>query len=156
MLSKMDFKLLIVLALFLAVFALNGDACPPGLNFQRKRIRKPFEFKQYEPNFVETDSKASGSYKRVKRGTEEYDELIINVNPNIVFKDDRGTGDNRRMTKVCNKKYLLFRFPSHGELTCIVFTGIFTSVTMIGLVRFHSSGIIVIVITIIKFSCVAA
>ncbi|KAK3705442.1 hypothetical protein QZH41_019898, partial [Actinostola sp. cb2023] len=81
-----------------------GDSCGPRINIHRKRERVPFKYRQRVPDVHETSAKASGGFNRVKRGTAAYDELKINVNPDIIFKDDRGTSDNRRMTKRCERK----------------------------------------------------
>jgi len=89
---------------FLLIFLLvqSGDSCGPRINIHRKRERVPFKYRQRVPDVHETSAKASGGFNRVKRGTAAYDELKINVNPDIIFKDDRGTSDNRRMTKVAS------------------------------------------------------
>jgi hypothetical protein len=81
----------------------GGGTCGPGrANMERKKGgMSALELRSQVPDADENSIQASGKANgRVKRGTAEYDALITNTNPDIIFKEDVGTGDNRRMTKV--------------------------------------------------------
>ena len=77
-------------------------ACGPVQNGNSIRGKNnPMKFKQRLPDTEETSMSASGSYSgRVRRGSEAYEALERNFNPEIVFKDDESNADDRRMTKV--------------------------------------------------------
>jgi hypothetical protein len=53
---------------------------------------------QMVPNRAERDVVGAAS-SPIKRGTPEYDALLVNQNAGIVFKDEEGTGADRRMTE---------------------------------------------------------
>ncbi|XP_068758778.1 sonic hedgehog protein-like [Montipora capricornis] len=79
-------------------------ACGPGTTGTGERQNAPMRLKQSIPNLEETSISASGKYTgKVRRGSEAYEALELNYNPDIVFKDDKH-GDTRRMTKNCNDK----------------------------------------------------
>ena len=75
-------------------------ACGPGKTGTGERQNAPMRLKQSIPNLEETSMSASGKYTgKVRKGSEAYEALELNYNPDIVFKDDKD-GDTRRMTKV--------------------------------------------------------
>lgn len=54
---------------------------------------------------AKSEVSASGAFtKKISEGTPEYDALVTNTNPDIVFKDEEGTGADRRMTKRLKQK----------------------------------------------------
>jgi len=97
------FKLLI-----LATSALLSSACGPGRGPMRRRgPRKilPLIYKQHEPNFSERSLAASGLPDgAISRKDKSFRSLVPNYNPDIVFKDEEGTGADRIMTQRCKEK----------------------------------------------------
>ena len=94
----------IISLLILSTTALVTLACGPGRGPLRRRgPRKllPLIYKQHEPNFSEKSLAASGlSEGPVTREDKKFRELVPNYNPDILFKDEEGTGADRLMTKV--------------------------------------------------------
>lgn len=78
--------------------------CNPGHRGYRSRRRgklTPLVYKQHIPNVSENTLGASGlSDGPIKRGDPRFKELVRNFNPEIIFKDEEGTGDDRIMTEV--------------------------------------------------------
>jgi len=81
------------------------DPCSPGRGHGRRRIGQrstPLVLHQHVPNTAETALAASGPPEgRVDRGTDRFQSLVVNDNPDIVFKNDEGNGEDLLMSVVC-------------------------------------------------------
>ena len=82
-------------------------ACGPGRVASTARRKTPMKFKQRIPDVDEVSLQASGEYVGpVERGSEAYEDLEKNYNPDIVFRKTDNNDDNRRMTKVTSDQNL--------------------------------------------------
>ncbi|XP_005098391.2 sonic hedgehog protein A, partial [Aplysia californica] len=92
--------LLLLLLLLLA----TTESCSPGRGSgRRRRPRKltPLVFKQHVPNVSENTLGASGlTDGRIRRHEPKFKDLVRNNNPDILFKDEEGTGADRIMSQV--------------------------------------------------------
>lgn len=104
-------SMLVILVLFTHVFT-SVMPCGPGRGIGgQRRFRKltPLVFKQHVPNVSENTINASGFQEgRISRDHEKFKDLETNYNEDIIFKDDEGTGADRVMTQVSDRKILFF------------------------------------------------
>lgn len=89
------------------VFLLLVDSClqcgPSRGSGSRRRpkIMTVLVYKQHVPNVSENTIGASGVPEgKITRNDARFKDLVKNENPNIIFKDEEGNGDDRLMTQV--------------------------------------------------------
>ena len=67
----------------------------------RARKLKPLVYKEHFPNYSERSLASSGlNTGVVARGDKRFRELVVNLNPDVKFRDEEGTGADRLMTQV--------------------------------------------------------
>ncbi|KAK3578793.1 hypothetical protein CHS0354_030209 [Potamilus streckersoni] len=94
----------------LVFLLLTGSSlgCGPGRgNARRRRPAKltPLVYKEHVPSVSEYTIGASGPADGViTRNDPSFKELVENNNPNIIFKDEEGTGSDKMMSQRCKDK----------------------------------------------------
>lgn len=80
------------------------EACGPGRSgYRRGRLRRLVPLVQHQcvPNVGENSLGASGLPEGpIRKNQKRFRELVQNLNPDIVFRDDEGNGADRMMTQV--------------------------------------------------------
>ena len=72
-----------------------------GYRHSYSRTLTPLVRGQYLPAMSETTIGASGPPRKpIKRNSEEFSNLVYNMNPDIVFLDEEADGSDRIMTQV--------------------------------------------------------
>ena len=94
------FHLLLLCAAYLG----SIQCCHPGRGGIRRRGArklKPLVYKEHFPNYSERSLASSGlNTGAVARGDKRFRELVVNLNPDVKFRDEEGTGADRLMTQV--------------------------------------------------------
>ncbi|XP_031566613.1 desert hedgehog protein A-like [Actinia tenebrosa] len=94
-----------LLLLFLLVH--GGGTCGPGTTNKVRPIGRKVGMKQTQrlPDAEESSAAASGSSEGpVRRGSPKYKALKVEINTDVIFKEDGETNDNKRMTPRCAEK----------------------------------------------------
>ncbi len=106
-LKMMDRGWLHLIYVHLVLFLLlTGSSlqCGPGRGHRSPHHRRkmtPLVFKQHVPNVSENTLGASGLAEgRINRDDSRFKDLVVNYNPDIIFKDEEGTGADRIMSQV--------------------------------------------------------
>ena len=109
------FHLLLLCAAYLGPIV---QCCHPGRGGIRRRGArklKPLVYKEHFPNYSERSLASSGlNTGVVARGDKRFRELVVNLNPDVKFRDEEGTGADRLMTQVSEHQYLRVFFKYRG------------------------------------------
>lgn len=83
-------------------------ACGPGRGPGKRRgprKRTPLVFKQHIPNVSENTVGASGNYEgKITKVDPGFKDLVKNMNPSIIFRDEENNDEDRMMSKRCKDK----------------------------------------------------
>ncbi|GAB1605673.1 sonic hedgehog protein-like [Argonauta hians] len=100
-------QLWMILVFFLLVTS-HSLACGPGRGPGKRRgprKRTPLVFKQHIPNVSENTVGASGTYEgKITKPDSRFKEMVTNLNPNIVFRNEEENNEDRVMSKRCKDK----------------------------------------------------
>ncbi|XP_039259434.2 desert hedgehog protein A-like [Styela clava] len=109
--DEMNCQEIIIIVGLLLIVSHNRvtDGCHgPGVPPKRRkpsRLLTPLVLKQHIPNISEFTIGASGPPEgRITREDKRFKDLIVNYNPQVVFKNEEGTDDDRRMSKRCKDR----------------------------------------------------
>ena len=96
------FHLLLILGF--ALLSPVVHSCHPGRGGIRRRGArklKPLVYKEHFPNYSERSLASSGlNTGVVSRESKRFRDLVVNLNPDVKFRDEEGTGADRLMTQV--------------------------------------------------------
>lgn len=93
-----------LLLLLLTGLSLQCGRRGPGRR-RRPGKRTVLVYKQHVPNVSENTIGASGDPDgKITRNDARFKDLVKNENPNIIFKDEEGTGSDQLMTQRCKDK----------------------------------------------------
>ncbi|VDO93372.1 unnamed protein product [Soboliphyme baturini] len=97
-----------VVGLVSSFLPLAVDGCLSGGRLIRRMPKRepPLVYKQHIPNVQEVSLMASGPREaRIRRIDKRFKELVMNLNPDIVFRDKQGTGEDRIMSRVSSYRF---------------------------------------------------
>lgn len=99
-------SVLLIFMLMTSVLVPSVSSCGPGRGggfrkIPRHRKLTPLVLMQHVPNVSENTISASGFKEgKITRHDSRFKDLVPNYNPDIIFKDEEGTGADRLMTRV--------------------------------------------------------
>lgn len=95
----------VVVVMLLLLQLVSG--CFPGntrMRMRKPRREPPLVYKEYDPNANEFSPAAAGPKEgRVRRSDSRFKSLVYNNNPEIIFKDEEKTNEDRLMTRVSSQ-----------------------------------------------------